>query len=280
MGLIKKFAHMFSPQSGRNGSGAGVTDAHRPEDTGGVGLAEPGADDRADIASLVGDEPIRVHSPAGADAVLDEGDDDVLVAELNESAAVSDLAPAPASPPAPRNKQELLTELRKNYSEMVDLIRKVDGHLDEQDARSARMLEIAEGIPGALAVVPELRDRMDELNTSIRQLAETVQATGTRSDEFSAAQVDAIREVRTILERSGEVEEGIATSLEEFNTTLVGMNGATSDLSKAMRTIQERQDARDDKLVEALAGSQRWMAWIVGLCAVGVVAAILIAVLK
>ena len=105
--------------------------------------------------------------PVNIDVYLDENeqdpsDDSLIAGAMTESpTSSSDAAGAPAgveplgtddsgeddrerSPIlAPRNRQELVKELQKNYAEVLGLVRKVDDHLDTQTHRSERLLELA-----------------------------------------------------------------------------------------------------------------------------------------
>jgi len=176
--------------------------------------------------------------------------------------------------PAPKSKQELLAELQKNYAEAVDLIRKVDRHLDEQAVRSQRLLEFAERMPESLATLPAIRDQGERLNETVEALA----ASSARGAAAGETQAEAIVRVRELAERSAETGEQVATTLTDFRSTVQGMATATGELGQTLHDMHRRDGRRDEHLAELISANTRWMVTLAAICSIGLVLAIVLAI--
>lgn len=77
----------------------------------------------------------------------------------------------------PRTKQELFEELHRNYREVLHLVRKVNTHLDREQARGDRMLRVAAQVEAVLPKLQALTNMPGEINEHAAKLhAELVEA--------------------------------------------------------------------------------------------------------
>lgn len=213
--------------------------------------------------------PLSPHSPSSSPS------------SANSSIAPIDLGPAP------RNKQELLNELRRNYAEVVSLVRKVDNHLDHQDRRSERMLEIAEKLPKAIEQIERLEDRHAELLSAVTRLTETLKEGQENNQTGVNKQIHALEQLHTTIdqsnEQSRELSARVAGELNDFRSAVGQMVGSTQQLSTAIDTINTREDTREQQLRKTLEQTRKWTIGLVvflaiaGLCAI---AAVVIALLQ
>jgi len=178
----------------------------------------------------------------------------------------------------PKNRQELLTELQKNYAEVVSLIRKVDQHLDAQERRSARLMEIAESIPPALQALPAVRDEAERIGQRLDALLAAQGEQASEAQTTRRAQVEALGDVRTLLESTQEAERRVAESLDAFKNSVGSMSEATGAIGSVLRTMREQDAKRDDRLAELVAGNNRAMMTIVAIIGVVLVVAVVLAV--
>ncbi|MEM9064374.1 MAG: hypothetical protein AAGB51_02670 [Planctomycetota bacterium] len=182
-----------------------------------------------------------------------------------------------AKPDGPKNRQELLTELQKNYTEVVSLVRKVDQHLDEQERRSERLMEIAERMPSALEQLPAIREQNEKLTAAVERLADISAGSATRAEAAEKAQVEALGQVQTLLEQSSRAEREVAESVRSFQDTVGGMSQATETVGRVLSHIQERDAERERQLGEVLDRGARTMSVVTGLCGLGILVAITVA---
>ncbi len=176
-----------------------------------------------------------------------------------------------------RSKQQLLDQLRDNYEEVLRVVRKVDGTLDQQHRRGERMLEIAEHtVHGRL---PELREETRKVGDAIDRLATGIGRGQDRLEKGVADQIAAIERVQGLLTQLVEADRSLGDSLVEFRRTAAGMAGATERLGSALAGIQDRAMRRDDQIAEILDRSQKTLVTVMVLGVVSVAAAITMVVL-
>lgn len=171
-----------------------------------------------------------------------------------------------------RSKQQLLDQLRDNYEEVLRVVRKVDGQLDQQHRRGERMLEIAEHtVHGRL---PELREETRKVGDAIDRLATGIGRGQDRLEKGVADQIAAVERVQTLLSQLVEADRSLGDSLVEFRRTAAGMAVATERLGSALVGIQDRATRRDEQIVEVLDRSQKTLVTVLVLSIVSVGAAI------
>ena len=170
-------------------------------------------------------------------------------------------------------KQEVLAELRRNYGEVLALVRKVDEHLDQQEQRSRELMVLAEQSTQALAGVPEILEHTQGLADAGRSFEQTVAAHHELASESADRQTASI--------------EAHTLALSQFGRTvqesLGGMSDATRTLGDQMIRSRETDRQRERMLEDLVRQSQRHqMALVVGgitLAAAMVLAVLLVVVL-
>src|SRR5690606_13104305 len=159
----------------------------------------------------------------------------------------------------------------KNYAEVMELIRKVSTHLDEQNARNARLMEIAERIPEALDALPELRTQNAEIIAALRTAADE-----TRSRDERAAQT--LERLGDRLEESRESDRVLVGTMAEFRGTLREMADTSERTGYTLAEMNQRNAAREQELQNILLLTRRWItiATVVGVVLVMVATAAMI----
>lgn len=176
-----------------------------------------------------------------------------------------------------RSKQQLLDQLRDNYEEVLRVVRKVDGQLDQQQRRGERMLEIAEHtVHGRL---PELREETRKVGDAIDRLATGIGRGQDRLEKGVADQVAAIERVQGLLSELVENDRSLGESLVEFRRTAAGMAIATERLGGVLAGMQERAEKRDEQIAAVLDRSQKTLVTVLVLGIVSVAAAVVMVVL-
>jgi len=265
--------------------------------------AGPASNGTAHRPSVAPSEPVAV------DLYTDEEDDDMVIDPNAEDRSPDDprhagdpdiatddqdvLEPKPNTlGPAPKNRQELLNELRNNYTEVLGLVRKVDGHLDEQTTRSARLLELAESSSKNMAIIPELAEQNRRIADALTDLVELTRDARTQNEaaterltktavqqlESAQQQTAALQTMQSAMHRSGEAEEKMAQSISGFNETLSDMSSSTKNLGDTIASMRETDAEREAELARLVANSQRWLVAAViacGVLAVGALALVL-----
>lgn len=249
MGFMSSIGKMFSgapKEARRNASGV----YHSGSDAAGTAVAEAPVDQatmlRERLAQDRATQPISAPKEARAEA-----------SDVTEHGLIERTGKVEA--PTPRNKQELFEELQKNYREVVDLVRKVDNHLDRNDKRASEMLDIARRVDQAL---PALAEFPSEMRTHLAELREGVTAAihehGTRSDERAARINGVLESVEKKIAASGASQAQLVTTMAGFRETLGDLADSSSRTSTVLEDIDHRRMEREDELTKMLVASRRW----------------------
>jgi len=220
---------------------------------------------------------------------------DVHRVEDDDDLADDDVSDALPALNTRKGKAEMLNQLRKNYDEVLGIVRKVDQHLDDQARRSERMLEIAERTATHLEKLEHLgpmSERTAQMADAMTELVKVTQngndqAASTGADlmkaaseqlEAQRAQTSTLREVKDSVDRVGEADRDMADSIKGFTDTIGGVKTATNELGVAITSMRENDAERERELAQIVAKSQRWLivtVVVVGVVAVGALAAVL-----
>lgn len=237
----------------------------------------------AEAQSFVATAPRPGHGP-GATVMVDDP-----VTGTHEIAEIKPLGVI-----APRNKQELVEELRKSYTEVIDLVRKTNAHLDDQarrqsaqEQRQSQLVELTREMATSLAAIQqhngllldalarlslgqdrntaaqgEIRDaielgRQDASQTG-RQLHESLEAIRSLTDQSHATQREslaAVQAVQVASEASREAQATMDQTLRGVGSSLSSMHTATEQLVSISRSTSERAER-----LELFRGRTKWMA--------------------
>lgn len=263
MGLLTKFSSIFGakPRPASSSTPTAQSRPFRPATTGAggtSGAAAPASPVEIDISPSRDDDDEF--------GLLDD-DAPRVNGEHRRPAGPTAIAPAPA----PKSKGEMLGELQKNYAEVMELIRKVSGHLDEQAERSARLMAIAERIPQALDTLPELREQNEQIIVALRQAADEARS----RDERSSQTLDRLGDR---LDESRESDRVLVGTMAEFRGTLREMADTNDRTGATLADMNARNAAREQELHNILQLTRRWItiATVVGVVLVMVATAAVI----
>lgn len=248
---------------------------------------------------------VRPSEPVRIDLSIEDGpDEDPTLDELKpepddepslDPSALRDEAPPADAPAAPakrfpslvtnKGRQELITELRQDYAEVIDLVRKVNVHLDAQERRSERLLEIAERVGAAAEtlprvlpeLLPQIRQQGEQQAEAIRELAAAARAGRQDLDAGLRGQAEAIGRVGSLLAESGQTERQIADALSDLGRTVGGVASGTEALGRVIQSLHEREAERGRELAQAIGRQQRWLVGGLVLCALCALAAVVVA---
>lgn len=210
-----------------------------------------------------------------AQGVASMRSDDALEMELGEDGSVIGPDGVIEHRTPPKSKQELLAEIQRNYQEVLELVRKVDGHLDESSGRSQRLFDLAERVPEGMASIVELKHQQEVVTHAIERITEVVSAT----EGHASSTVAELRAIAVRFDEAGQRGEALAGAVGEFREILTGVAGSSARLNGVMESIQREASSREERLVSLIEREQRWMIFALSLCGVSVAVAIVITVL-
>ncbi|MEM8835785.1 MAG: hypothetical protein AAGD00_08190 [Planctomycetota bacterium] len=221
--------------------------------TGSLLLDEDDADDMQDEIKLDLDpEPTRpVPAPRveTRPSAVSSGEREMLDELSREKAPIN----------VPSNRKELLDELQRNYREVLELVRKVDTHLDEQRHRGDQMAQIAARVDQAL---PQLERMPQAINEHARelnaQLISAIEETAIQHRDADAKTFQALTGIADRLRESGDHQEKLTTTMAEFRETMNGVANSSERSTDLLQRIHERNVVRDEEMTKMLVTSRRW----------------------
>lgn len=259
-----------------------------------------GADDRREEAMLdpdvVGDPP-KLNGRATAPPITEPKPIEPDREPLTEETAVALAEPHHPEPadephrrpaerqPSPRNKQELLEELQRSYREAVDLMRKVDDHLDRSEERQETLLGVARRVDEAL---PSLA--ADAGRTADAIVAMRGEITGAIADLAGASGEHAKEAHRRLgviadqIDRTVQSNAQLTGTMAAFRETMGDLAGHSVRASEALESIERRHAEEHLVMVSAMASARRWsiagfaVAGALGLVAIATAVAALVGV--
>lgn len=246
MGFWTKFSGVFNAKRRAAGSGADASN--------GNGLRmNPTTREQSDsggVSTAVLDEPAggRMSSLDPSFGLTDEQTGEITRAGAEQGAVQ-----------VPRNRQELFEELQKNYREVVDLIRKVNSHLDREQHRSARMMAIAERVE---EIVPSIHDMPDAINTHATRLnRDVVQALrdSNLADERRTQRLEnALNGISSHLASGSESQNDLIQTMAQFRETMGELSTENQRTGSVLRDAQDRSAQREEEMVRLISSSKRW----------------------
>jgi len=251
--------------------------------------------DWASTVSTPRDEPAFAQR-GGADATA------VLIDSPEPAPEVAQPRPIDVPPTVvvPRNKQELMEELRKNYADVIELVRKVNSHLDdqssrlaEQESRGRELMEIARQIPTLLATLP----RLAEQNAALLGLVERLAGESAGGNEALRAAI--AQQTRTTAESGAALASaitattaGLAASVQEstevqrrsgeaLGEQLGSIRAASQAAATGFEAARAQLQVQAEDLRRAMNQHRRWslIATVIGVVAIVATAVIAVVLL-
>lgn len=171
------------------------------------------------------------------------------------------------------SKEVTLSQLKQGYSEVVETMKSVRTHLEEQSGRSEQMLGLMKDLPEVLRSIPEgtrtQTKMLEAIHTNLQQQNETsthltTAITGLAS--AAASQESALQQIRESLDDEqntrGQLNEGVAT----LNTTLGHVMDSNVATRESMGAVVEQTRVNDERMRQMYQRSQKMNTAMVLLC--------------
>lgn len=173
---------------------------------------------------------------------------------------------------SPRSKQELIEELHRNYLEVLGLVRKLDGHLDEARGRSEALTEITEVYtklaPLFESLPHQIREHTQALGADLRS---AVTEEGAAARELLDRIESAIVHVGTDIERSTNQQGRLVQTMAEFRESLTDLSKSSMAACEAVRDSEARAARRDEAMLNQLRQTRLWLIGLtIGLVSIGI----------
>lgn len=161
--------------------------------------------------------------------------------------------PVEVAAPPKRNRQDMLDELEQSYREVVDLVGKLKSHMEREEQRSARLMEITEGIGGVLPRIEDSgRSAAERMIEAIERTDSTRQEIGYRIESVLSAMADQTK-------RSSETQEQLSSTVGELNATMLDVSRSTGRSADVLHVMREQSQAREEQFTKLVGEARRSM---------------------
>ncbi|MEM8758591.1 MAG: hypothetical protein AAGF47_12530, partial [Planctomycetota bacterium] len=173
--------------------------------------------------------------------------------------ASSEPKPEPKPEPAPKPelvkaeevRDSLRNELRDSYERAISLAEKVDQHLDTQEERSRRLLEIAENLPAALENIGAIGEGQDQLRSAVKDLSSTFREGQASTQKGLARQLESLGRVEGLIKESTDSQKEIRSSIENLAGAFDEISASNKRLGDTLTDMKQRDIEREERLQEA-----------------------------
>jgi hypothetical protein len=150
-------------------------------------------------------------------------------------------------------KQEMVEELERNYREVLDLVRRVKDHLDREEPRATRVMEVAERVESVLPAVESLAERIGEgQDHAATRIVEAIETSDHARTESVQRLEQILSDLHANIEAGGMTHQRIATELDGLGEHVSELAEASVMSSRALRAIRDGASDRDTKFVSSI----------------------------
>ncbi len=165
-----------------------------------------------------------------------------------------------------RGRDNAIEKLEKGYSEVLDLLQSVRGHMQDQSNRSERLLEIMEWLPEALKSMPEanrnqvrmlevLQDHLQMQAKSGEQLGHSLKELTRLADNQDQGMIAFNQQLNAHQETSNNMLE----SFGAINGTLGKITGANETNTSVLRGLLAQTMSTDNSVRELFDRNRKQM---------------------
>lgn len=168
---------------------------------------------------------------------------------------VADLAGLSSHPK--RSKQEVIEELQRNYREVVQLIGRVNEHMDQADDRSKTIVELAQRALEANQRLPETVALAIE-KAQAHQV-DALQAIAQAHEQGTERLDTSIARVGIQMEVASESHEQLCDTMASFRETMYEVSVTSTRTADALDASMAQKSAADERIAHMVVQNQRWM---------------------
>ena len=176
-------------------------------------------------------------------------------------------------PDAPPSTQVSLAQLKQGYGEVVDTMKSVRSHLEQQADRSEQMLEVMRQLPEALRAIPQTAETQTRLLESIQANLDrqnetsghlTTAITGLAS--AAASQEKALGQISAHMAEEKQTRRDLTDTVGTLNTTLDDVTAASTATRDSMGAVVDQTRHDSEQMRELFQRSQKMNTAMVLLC--------------
>lgn len=154
-------------------------------------------------------------------------------------------------------RDALKSELRDSYEMAISLAEKVDKHLDTQEERSRRLLEIAESLPTALESLGSIGAGQAELRGAVSELAQAFRDGQASTHKGLSMQLESLGRVEGLIAEANDSQKEIRSSIESLSSAFTEITASNKRLGDTLTDMKQRDMEREQRLEQANAKTHK-----------------------
>jgi chromosome segregation ATPase len=183
-------------------------------------------------------------------------------------------------------REATLAQLRSGYTEIIDTMKAVRGHLEDQSQQSRRMLEVMQAMPDLLRAIPESNRNQTRVLEAIHA---NLEHQNRASSELAAALgglTQATAKIGNHIQQGEESQQDLTDRLGTLNTTIQHLDQSNRDARETLRAAVVESDDRNKAVRDMVARSHRQVvvlsivSWALAIIALGASVMLAIFVMK
>ncbi|MEO1716567.1 MAG: hypothetical protein AAFR76_05590 [Planctomycetota bacterium] len=160
-------------------------------------------------------------------------------------------------------RDALKSELEDSYKMAISLAEKVDKHLDTQEERSRRLLEIAESLPTALESLGSIGEGQAELRGAVSELANAFRDGQESTQKGLSLQLESLGRVEGLIAEANSSQQEIRSSIENLSSAFTEITESNKRLGDTLTDMKRRDSEREVRLEEANAKTHKLLMGVV-----------------
>lgn len=192
---------------------------------------------------------------------------------------------ARVKPGSRQDREMTIAQLKEGYGEVVETMKSVRSHLDQQAGRNEQMLELMKGIPEVLKTIPEsarnqermlgaIQTSLDKQNETATHLTNAIVSLAAASEKQGAT----MQGINERMEAEGATREALNVGVANLNQTMGSVTESSTATRESMHAISEQARMNDERMRDMYQRSQRTTLMMVILCLAVVVGALALGV--
>lgn len=168
--------------------------------------------------------------------------------------------------------------------EVLQLVRKVSEHLDDQSTRTERLMGMLDKLPEALDAIPQLNQQNQRLLTLIgeqfdhaRERDQALNAALSRLGDGTASQREVLDLLQQQIEAGNQTAAHVAEHLGSLQSALDRLADSNTRSAQMVTDMAQATRRQESALLEQLQKSQRWLFIVLGAIGAVTITALVIA---
>lgn len=184
------------------------------------------------------------------------------------------------------SREVTIAQLRNGYTEIIDTMKAVRSHLEQQADQSKRMLDVMQAMPDLLRAIPDSNRNQTHVLEAIHANLEHQNRASSELSAALAGLTQATGKIGNHIQQGAESQQELTDRLGTLSTTIQRLDESNRDARDTLRLAVSESDEKNKAVREMVARSHRQVvvlsivSWALALVALASSAALAIFVMR